>query len=106
MQDLEVYINTLKAKWPIYGCTIMCDAWSPRTRKPIINFMVYYDRSMIYLSSVDTTNISKTTDYTFSLMDKIVEEVGEENIIQVVNDNETSFKVSGMLLIEKCKHLF
>ena len=25
VQELKVYINTLKAKWPIYGCTIMCD---------------------------------------------------------------------------------
>ena len=78
VQELKVYMNTLKAKWLVYGCTIMCDGWSSRTRKPIINFMVYCDRNMIYLSSVDTTNIPKTTDYIFSLMDKIVEEVGEE----------------------------
>ena len=25
VQELEVHITTLKAKWPIYGCTIMCD---------------------------------------------------------------------------------
>ena len=106
MQELEVYMNTLKAKWPVYGCTTMCDGWSSRTRKPIINFMVYCDRSMIYLSSVDTTNIPKTTYYIFSLMDKIVEEVGEENVVQVVTDNEASFKAAGMLLMEKCKHLF
>ena len=99
MQELEVYINTLKAKWPVYG-------WSSRTRKPIINFMVYCDRSMIYLSSVDTTNILKTVDYIFSLMNKIVEEVGEENVVQVVTDNEASFKAAGMLLMEKHKHLF
>ena len=67
--------------------------------------MVYCDRSMIYLSSVDTTNIPKTTYYIFSLMDKIVEEVGEENIVQVVTDNEVSFKAVGMLLMEKRKHL-
>ena len=106
VQELEVYINTLKAKWPVYGCTIMCDGWSSKTRKPIINFMVYCDRSMIYLSSVDTTNIPKTEDYIFSLMDKIVEEVGEENVVQVVTDNEASFKAAGMLLMEKHKHLF
>ena len=106
VQELEVYITTLKAKWPIYGCTIMCDGWSSRTRKPIINFMIYCDRSMIYHSLVDTTNIPKTTDYIFSLMNKVVEEVGEENVIQVVTDNETSFKVAGMLLMEKQKHLF
>ena len=25
VEELEVYIITLKAKWPIYGCIIMCD---------------------------------------------------------------------------------
>ena len=84
----------------------MCDGWSSRTRNPIINFMMYCDRSMIYNSSVDTTNIPKTTNYIFSLMDKIVEEVGKENVVQVVTDNETGFKVVDMLLMEKRKHLF
>ncbi|RVW84564.1 hypothetical protein CK203_048143 [Vitis vinifera] len=68
---------------------------SSRTRKPIINFMIYCDRSVIYHSSVDATNIPKTTDYIFSLMDKVVEEVGEENVVQVVIDNEVSFKADG-----------
>ena len=43
--------------------------------------MVYCDISMIYLSSVDTTNIPKMADYIFSLVDKIVKEVGKENIV-------------------------
>ncbi|KAL6311296.1 hypothetical protein AAG906_000825 [Vitis piasezkii] len=63
------------------------------TRKSIINFMFYCDNCMIYHSSVDTTNIPKTTDYIFSFMDKVVEEVEEENVVQVVTDNEASFKV-------------
>ena len=68
--------------------------------------MIYCDRSMIYHNSVDTTNISKTADYIFSLMDKVVDEVGEENIVQVVTDNEESFKAAGHLLMEKREHLF
>ena len=79
----------------------MCDGWSSKTRKPIINFMIYCDRSMIYHSLVDTTNISKITYYIFSLMDKVVNEVGEENVVQVVTDNEASFKVVRMLLMDK-----
>ena len=84
----------------------MCDGLSSRTRKPIINFMIYCDRSMIYHSSVDTTNILKTANYIFSLMDKVVKGVGEENVVQVVTDNKTSFKAIGMLLMEKWKPLF
>ena len=60
---------------------------------------------MIYHSSVDTTNIPKTTDYIFSLMDKVVEEVREENVVQVVTDNKASLKATGMLSMEKWKHL-
>ena len=80
----------------------MCDGWGFRTRKSIIIFMIYCDRSMIYISLVDTTNILKMTDNIFSLLDMIV----EENVVQVVIDNETSFKVAGILLMYKQKHLF
>ena len=38
-------------------------------------------------------------------MDK-VDEVGEENIVQFVTDNEASFKAAGHMLMEKRKHLF
>ena len=56
----------------------MAYIWMPR--KPIINFMVYCDRSMIYLSSIDTTNVAKMEDYIFSIMDKIVEEVKRKTL--------------------------
>ena len=55
---------------------------------------------MIYNTSVDTTNILKTADYIFSLMDKVYE-VREENVIHVITDNGASFKVVGHLLMEK-----
>ena len=84
----------------------MSDGWSSRTKKLIINFMIYCDRNMIYHTSVDTTNISKTADYIFSLMDKVVDEVGEENVVHVVTDNEASFKAAGKMLMDKRKHLF
>jgi len=77
----------------------MCDDWSSRIRKAIINFMIYCDRHMIYHTSVDITNIRKTVDYIFSLMDKVIDEVGE-NVVQIVTDNEASFKAADHLLME------
>ena len=62
--------------------------------------MIYCDRSIIYHTSVNTTNISKTANYIFSLMNKVVDKVGEENIVQVVTDNGTSFKAADHLLME------
>ena len=34
-------------------------------------------------------------------MDKVVDEVGEENIVHVITDNGASFKAVGHMLMEK-----
>ena len=39
-------------------------------------------------------------------MDKVVDEVGEKNIVQVETHNEASFKAAGHMLMEKRKHFF
>jgi len=40
------------------------------------------------------------------MMDSMVEEVGEENVIQVVTDNAANYRVVGQMLITKRKRLF
>ncbi|KAK4431177.1 hypothetical protein Salat_0879800 [Sesamum alatum] len=106
IEELEKYIGTLKVKWPIFGCTIMCDGWSSRTRHPIINFMIYCDQNMIYHSSMDCTNKEKNANFIFGLMDQVVKEIGKQNVVQVVTDNESSFRAAGEMLMQKRKHLF
>ncbi|XP_051143923.1 uncharacterized protein LOC127260255 [Andrographis paniculata] len=106
MQEVVQYVDSLKQKWKTYGCTIMCDGWSTRTKHPIINFMVYCDRDMIYHSSVDCTNKAKTADFVYTLMDKVVESVGVDNIVQIVTDSEASMKAAGKKLMRKRKHIF
>ncbi|KAL5162331.1 hypothetical protein HKD37_07G019464 [Glycine soja] len=42
----------------------------------------------------------------FELLDAIVEEVGEENVVQVVTDNGSNYVLAGKLLEEKRKHIY
>nr|XP_027093590.1 uncharacterized protein LOC113713992 [Coffea arabica] len=105
-EELEKYLGDIYDKFSTFGCTLMCDGWSTHTKHPIINFMVYCDRHMIYHSSVDCTNIKKTAEYIFKLMDEVVEVVGEKNVVQVVTDSEPSMKAAGQLLMKKRKNLF
>ncbi|XP_073138632.1 uncharacterized protein [Henckelia pumila] len=106
VEDINGYLNTLKFKWPKYGCTIMCDGWSTRNKHPIINFMIYCDRNMIFHSSVDCTNKRKTSDFILSLLNKVIDEVGEENIVHVVTDSESANKAAGQKLMIERPHIF
>ncbi|XP_051130227.1 uncharacterized protein LOC127250842 [Andrographis paniculata] len=63
-------------------------------------------QNMIYHNSVYSTNKAKTTDFVYTLMDKEVESVGVDNIVQIVTDSEASMKVAGKKLMRKMKHIF
>ncbi|MQL68425.1 hypothetical protein Taro_000700 [Colocasia esculenta] len=93
--ELKGWVNSFKNVWKERGCTIMCDGWIGTTRKSMIKFLVYYCEGTIFLKSVDASNNIKNVDYLFRLMDDAVEEVGEENVVQVVTDNEASYKAVG-----------
>ena len=42
----------------------------------------------------------------FQLLDKVVEEVGEEHVVQIVTDNEAALKSAGKKLMLKRRHLY
>ncbi|XP_073024247.1 uncharacterized protein [Primulina eburnea] len=106
VDEINNYLNTLKSKWPKYGCTVMCDGWSTRNKHPIINFMIYCDRNMVFHSSVDCSNKTKTADFILSLLNKVIDEIGEENVVQVVTDSEGANKAAGAKLMMERPHLF
>ena len=41
-------------------------------------------KGQFFLSLVDTSNMSKTADNVFEMLDAIVERIGKENVVQVV----------------------
>ncbi|KAG4940713.1 hypothetical protein JHK82_044389 [Glycine max] len=73
-KEVEYTENLMKdhmEQWVKYGCTIMFDAWTNQKQKCIINFLIN----------------SQAGEKLFELLDAIVEEVGEENVVQVATDN-------------------
>ncbi|WJX46016.1 hypothetical protein P8452_32853 [Trifolium repens] len=86
----------------------MCDGWTDGiNHSHIMNFLVYCERGTVFWKSVDASDVdSRNTDYYFQLLDKVVEEIGEEFIVQVVTDNEAALKSAGHKLMEKRPHLY
>jgi Protein of unknown function (DUF 659) len=106
VKELKDWVDSFKTVWMARGCTLMCDGWTGTTRKSMINFLVYCSEGTIFMKSVDASGQIKNADYLFGLMDDMVEQIGEENIVQVVTDNEASYKAAGKKLMEKRKHLY
>ena len=106
--SMKTWINELKPTWKERGVTIMCDGWTNSiNHMHIMNFLVYCSNGTVFLKSVDASDVpSRNTEYYLGLLDKVVEEVGEEYVVQVVTDNERALKSAGAKLMLKRPHHF
>ena len=79
----------------------MCDGWIGPTKMQIVNFLVYSNRGTMFYKSVDATNVrSRTREYYFSLMKKVIEEVGPSRVVQIITDNEVTMKLGGKKIMQ------
>ncbi|KAF1868263.1 hypothetical protein Lal_00018783 [Lupinus albus] len=92
-------------EWKKVGSTIMTDGWTDKRRKAILNFLVQSPKGTIFLRSIDASHIAKTDGRIFKMIDEVVEEIGEDNVVQVVTDIASNYKAAGEMLMEKRKKL-
>ena len=93
-KELELTKDMLKGheeEMVKYGCSIMSDGMTDRKNRTLINFMVNYPVGTIFVKNIDASAYMKMGEKVFEKFDSFVEEVGEENIVQVVIDNGNNY---------------
>ncbi|RVW25080.1 hypothetical protein CK203_115992 [Vitis vinifera] len=93
-------------EWGKNGCSLMSDGWTDRKERTLVNFLVNCSKGTMFMQSIDASSMIKTGEKMFELLDKWVEQVGEENVIQVITDNHSSYVMAGRLLELKRPHLY
>jgi hypothetical protein len=88
------------------GCSIMTDAWSDRKRRSIMNLVTNCAAGTTFLSSKEMSDVAHTSEVIFDLVDKTIEEVGEDEVVQVVTDNASNNMGAKKLLFLKRPNIF
>jgi hypothetical protein len=87
------------------GCSIMTDAWSDRKMRSIMN-VVTNCAVGTFLSSKEMPAVSHTSEVIFELVDKTIEKIVEDEVVQVVTDNASNNIGAKKLLFAKWPHIF
>jgi hypothetical protein len=95
-----------EAAWKQYGCTLMSDGWSDRRGRHLINFLVNSPAGTYFLESVDASIECQDARMIADLLEKRIEGVGKENVVQVVTDNGANYKAAGKILMERIPTLY
>jgi hypothetical protein len=92
--------------WQLTGCTIMIDAWTDRKGRGVMNLVVHSAQGVCFLDSVDCSVVKKDGKYIFDLVDRCIQEIGEEHVVQVVTDNASVITAVASLLAAKRPSIF
>ena len=82
-------------EWKKNGCSIMLDGWTDRKERTLVKFLVNYSKGTMFMQSIYAFSMIETREKMFELLEKWVEQVGEENVIQVITDNHLSYVMAG-----------
>lgn len=95
-----------KERWSKHGCSIMLDAWTDRKQRYLINVLVNSPAGTMFVKSIDGSKFVKTSEELFMLLNSLVEEIGEENVVQVITNNGSKYALAGKMLEDKRPHLY
>jgi hypothetical protein len=75
-------------------------------KRSIMNLVINCDAGTTFLSSKEMSSISHTSEVIFELVDKTIEELGEDEVVQVVTDNASNNMGAKKLLYVKRPQIF
>ncbi|XP_028113479.1 uncharacterized protein LOC114311535 [Camellia sinensis] len=106
VEDINVMMEEHKKAWKQYGCSIMFDGWTDGKSRVLINFLVNSPTGTWFLKSIDASDTIKNGELMFNYLDSVVDEIGEDNVVQVITDNASNYVNVGSRLMEKRKKLY
>ena len=59
-----------------------------------------------FMKSIDASDTIENGELMFKYLDVVVEEIGEENVVQVITNNASNYVNVGMRLMEKMRRLW
>jgi hypothetical protein len=79
----------------------MSDGWTDQRSHTVLNFLIACPEGTMSLKSVDASDQVKDANLLFRLLDEVVEEVGVQNVVQVITDNAANYVAARRMLEEK-----
>ncbi|KAI5440572.1 hypothetical protein KIW84_010160 [Lathyrus oleraceus] len=84
----------------------MSDGWTDRKGRTLINFLANCSAGTMFVKNVDVSDYGKSGDKLAGLLDTFVEEMGEQNVVQLITNNGSDYIAADKILNSKRPNMF
>lgn len=89
--EIRLQLKDTEKEWVTTGCTLIAEAWTDNKSRALINFSVSSPSRIFFHKSVDASSYFKNTKCLADLFDSIIQDIGQEHIVQIIMDNSFSY---------------
>ncbi|KAL5724905.1 hypothetical protein ACHQM5_008112 [Ranunculus cassubicifolius] len=86
---VDDYAKEIKESWKISGCTIVSDIWTCKKTRAYINVVACSPKGAVFLRSFEDED-----------------DVGPQNVVQVITDNASNYKCAGDMVMNMFPHIY
>lgn len=87
------------------GCTLVCNGWTDRSGRALLNFLIVTPKGCKFLHAVDTGTETKDSAYIAAKICEALETVGPKRVVQICMDS-AAVNVAAMDVVrEKYPHI-
>ncbi|KAK4583897.1 hypothetical protein RGQ29_021854 [Quercus rubra] len=104
-REVQLIVDSYHSYWANTSCTIMADGWTDTRHRTLINFLVYCPKGIIFIRSVDASNLVKDAINLSNLFDEIISWAGPANIVHLVTDNAANYVAAGKIVCGKYRNI-
>ena len=105
-RNVEKDLIPVKDTWYSHGVSIVSDGWTNVKHQPLINIVAVNSRGAMFLYAEDFSGIEKTGQAIANFLLQAIEDIGPQNVLQVVTDNAANCKLTGKEVEKVHKHIF
>lgn len=104
----EICLKTkeIEKEWSTTGCSIIADTWTDHKSRALINFFVSSPSGTFFHKTVDASQYFKTGKYLADLFDSVIQDVGPDNVVQVIVDNPMNYVNVGNHIMHNYNTIF
>ena len=85
---------------------VMSNGWTNQKGRSLLNFLVSCPRGIMFIRYVDASAHIKDVALLCELLDGFIQEIGPQNIVQVIMDNTTNYVATSRLLMKRLRPCF
>lgn len=104
-KEVDEYVSTVKGSWFLTGCTLMSDTWTNMKDFSFTNLIAYSPKGAFLIKSYETDN-THIGDFLEDILLPIIDEIGSENVVQIIVNNSSGDEGVKDLATENHPHIY